>query len=78
MRSQTMSSMDMVLEDKLEAFKGYLIFSEETGPLPYRVTAAWPILAEVLGLIQGKAIPRIYPLPNSVSDFGHFLCLPQY
>ncbi|CAE7938439.1 ARF3, partial [Symbiodinium necroappetens] len=30
MRSQTMSSMGMVLEDKLEAFKGYLIFSEES------------------------------------------------
>ena len=39
LKSQAVASMGLVLEEKLEAFKGYLIFSEETGPLPYRVTA---------------------------------------
>ncbi|CAE7562569.1 ARF1, partial [Symbiodinium microadriaticum] len=59
MRSQTMSSMGMVLEDKLEAFKGYLIFSEETGPLPYRVTESFFVALGTLCFVTRVVSPGI-------------------
>ena len=56
MRSSAVTSVGLVLEQKLEAFKGYLIFSEETGPLPYRVTAARHVLARVFVLVAIRGV----------------------
>ncbi|CAE7241548.1 unnamed protein product [Symbiodinium microadriaticum] len=59
MQSETSSSMDVVLEDKLEAFKGYLIFSEETGPLPYRVTASFFVALGTLCFVTRVVSPNL-------------------
>ena len=59
MQSETSSSMDVVLEDKLEAFKGYLIFSEETGPLPYRVTESFFVALGTLCFVTRVVSPNL-------------------
>ena len=59
MQSQTSASMNMVLEDKLEAFKGFLIFSEETGPLPYRVTESFFVALGTLCFVTRVVSPNL-------------------
>ncbi|CAE7640053.1 ARF1 [Symbiodinium pilosum] len=59
MRSSAVTSVGLVLEQKLEAFKGYLIFSEETGPLPYRVTESFFVALGTLCFVTRVVSPGI-------------------
>ena len=73
MKSQTdrtVSSMGLVLENKLEEFKGYLMLSEETGPLPYRVTAPGQIVSISVVIVVGVVV-MVVGAATADSNRGH-------